>query len=137
MIVKNVNALYNSPKEVMSTVENEMVSVFAQSDKLAYDKFIGITRAGVTQYSIKIYFKDNRIKLEYPQISNVTFGSGEYKMTVSYAYKVGTYFDKKGEPKKKRLEWIKSIESYASKLCNRIVYGEEKADEAPKDNNDW
>lgn len=53
-ILKNIHEIYNDPKEVLSTVEDESISICAQSDKLAYDKFIGIVRSGYGYYKIKI-----------------------------------------------------------------------------------
>lgn len=135
MVIKHVNSLYRSPKEVMSVIENEMISIYALSDKLAYDNILGITRRGVTYYTIKIHFKDNKIKIDFPSISKVTFGSGSQEMTISYSYQVGTYFEKKtGKPKKKRIEWIESIEKHASWVCNYLIWGSEKEQ---KSNEEW
>lgn len=132
-LIENINKLYKNPKEVLSTIENTSISVFAMGCDIAYDKILGITRSGCGTYTIKISIKDNRIRYELPIIDKVTFGSGEHSMTVSYAYQIGTYFDKKGEVKSKRVEWVKAIENKMIKICNLIINGRKDQ----KEENDW
>ena len=132
-IVQNVNSLYKSPKEVLSTVEDQSISIYAMSSPIAYDKVIGITREGYGYYTIKVLIKDGKIRLELPKIDKVSFGTGSQKTTVSYSYQIGTYFDKKGVVKSKRAAWVKAIESKMKAICNYIIMGGEKK----KVDDDW
>ena len=125
-IVQNVNSLYKNPKEVLSTVEDQSISIYAMGNPIAYDKIVGLTRDGYGYYTIKILIKDNRIRFELPQIDKVSFGSGNQKTTVSYSYQIGTYFDKKGVVKPKRKEWVESVESKMRRICNYIIMGADK-----------
>lgn len=125
-IVQNINSLYKSPKEVLSTIEDQSISIFAMGSPIAYDKIIGLTREGYGYYTIKILVKDNKIRFELPKIDKVSFGSGNQKITVSYSYQIGGYFDKKGVVKSKREAWVKAIESKMKGICNYIIMGEQK-----------
>lgn len=125
-VVQNVNSLYKSPKEVLSTIEDQSISIFAMGSPIAYDKILGLTREGYGYYTIKILVKDNKIRFELPKIDKVSFGSGDHKTTVSYSYQIGEYFDKKGIVKSKRESWVKAIESKMKGICNYIIMGGEK-----------
>lgn len=55
MVLQNLYELYNSPKEVLSLFENEMIAIYAQTTKLAYKRVLGLIFAGQTYYKINIF----------------------------------------------------------------------------------
>lgn len=122
-LVQNINSLYKSPKEVLSTIEDQSISIYAMGTPIAYDKVIGILREGYGHYTIKILIKDYRIKFGLPKIDKVSYGTGKHKMTISYDYQISTYFDKNGIVKSKREKWVKAIESKMKGICNYIIMG--------------
>lgn len=139
MVLKNLHELYNSPKEVLSLFENETITIYAQTTKLAYDRVLGLTFAGQTYYKINIYFKDNKVKIDYPEISKATFRPVDSDSEIIYQYPLlaSTYFDKKGNVKKKRIGIVNAIEEYANWLCNYIIYGSKLIQSESTKDNDW
>lgn len=137
MVLQNLYELYNSPKEVLSLFENEMIAIYAQTTKLAYNRVLGLTFAGQTYYKINIYFKDNKVKIDYPEISKATFRPVDSEIIYQYPLLASTYFDKKGNVKKKRIGIVNAIEEYANSLCNYIIYGSGQTQNESTKDNDW
>lgn len=137
MVLKNIYKLYNSPKEVLSLLENETITIYASTTKLAYTRVLGLTFAGQTYYKINIYFKDNMIKIDYPEISKATFRPVDSEIIYQYPLLASTYFDKKGNVKKKRIGIVNAIEEYANWLCNYIIYGSKLIQSESTKDNDW
>ena len=69
MVKGNVLSLYNDPKEVMSEIEGEAINIFAFKKDMWVVKSLGATGVYGGKYKLVFRFKDGRIRVDAPSIS--------------------------------------------------------------------
>lgn len=73
-LLVSVSSLFNDPKHVVSTVENQLININAgQMVEWPYGGLLGIVPVNM-QYVLKIHFKDNKIKIDAPYFTSITVG---------------------------------------------------------------
>lgn len=99
-VVRNVHSMFVSPDDAISTIENEMVSVKGYAHTVL--KYGGLTCDLEPYISVKIDFKDNRMKVEASWVRVVWMRSAPtdpYTLLVRGSLKC---FDKQGKVKNEK-----------------------------------
>lgn len=131
-VLKFVTQQYKSAKDVISKVENEVITINAKEPEQIYCK----NQRYDIQYTISISFKDNKIKIDAPVFECSAFAYNKpYRLTMSGSnggfgseVTIGL-FKKDGTPGQKVT--ILEIENFLNGLCNSIVKSASGSD------NDW
>lgn len=132
MVRVNVGKTYNSPKEVMSVVEDKSISIYATADGIYKDNFFLVTGTYQSKYSLNFEFKDGKIKVDAPLLGSgmVKYSNGKFESFDDTAEELTKHlFEKNGEPKKKKLNKIKAIEGYFNNLINKLITVNNTAEE--------
>ncbi len=131
----NVLKIYKSPKNVLSENQPVNLNIRALSEEFysGYRLPGGFVSYSVF-YNLVFHFKEGRIKVDAPlldQYLNIEAtalpGSKTFK---SY---IDNWFDKKGEPKSKKIKDIEKMENLFNSLVNKLL--EEKSDKGSEE--DW
>jgi hypothetical protein len=133
-VLKFITTNYKSAKDVISKVENEVITINAIQSKIATCKTLKYDAS----YTVSISFKDSKIKIDAPFFECSSFAFGKpYRLTMSGSngglgseVTVGL-FKKNGEPGQKNT--IIEIESFFNGLCNDI----EEAAIGKSESEDW
>lgn len=75
MILKNVSSIYVSPKHVLDKVEDEMISISAETQESIPNTVLGMKVYCSFGYKIVYEFKDGKIKVNSPKILSITAGN--------------------------------------------------------------
>ena len=134
LICTNVARVYNSPKRVMSSVENTSVAIHAYADDILYQKsYLGIKFFYEGTYNLLIEIKDGRVKVNAPSFGMQT-GQSETINRIKTAEKIlSDFFDKNGRVRENRTVW----KIYAERRINGIYESLLGLDNQGKTNNDW
>lgn len=89
-----LNKTYFSPQDIISTVENETITITAVSSTLIR----AMISEFYNQYSITLSFKDNKVKIDSPNVN--LFTKTGYKLYISNGN--DNVFNKKGQINYKR-----------------------------------
>lgn len=125
----SISSMYVNPNSVISKVENEMISIRGYSPD-----FPGVTIKGIlsgfytagAEYIIKIYFKDEKVKIDAPQIIAV----GESNVTFNHWLNYHKVF-KDGYPNPKHQVTIDHCNTQINALIEKIITLKQQS------NNDW
>ena len=129
MVCTNVGKVYNSAKDVMSTVEDKSVAIRAFSDNLIISEImLGIKFYYSFYYNLLFEFKDGRIKITAPIIGEM---NGDGKRSTFYK-KSQKFFDKQGNVKKSRAEEKTTIENEFNGIISKLLSIDNKSSD-----NDW
>ena len=120
-VLKFITSNYKSAKDVISKVDNEVITINAFQPKQIYAKSLKYD----IKYTLVISFKDNKIKIDRPSFECSTYAFDKpYRLTMSGSnaglgseVTVGL-FKKDGKPNQERA--IVDIETFINGLCNRI-----------------
>ncbi len=117
-ILTSVTKLYNSPKDVISKVENEVISINGiSSDCVMLSGWLGVKVYFSIQYGIKFMFKDGRMRVDAPIIIRLYNDSDSDIKPISGWLSVQGIF-KKGEPNPKKQN---TIDDFNNTLNNIIL----------------
>lgn len=126
-ILIGVTRLYNSPKDVISKVENEIISVNGISTNCVTLKgMMGVRVNFSIQYVIQFQFKEGKIRVDAPVISRLFTDDTPDIKPFSGWLKVQNVF-KKGKPNKQ--ETINDFNNTLNGLINNILKGKTTTDE--------
>ena len=82
MVKTNVMTTYNSPKEVMSESDG-VITIFAYEKNIWYAKSLGATGLYDGNYKLIFRFKDGKVRVDAPSISDVfTLSGGAFTNTI-------------------------------------------------------
>ncbi len=119
-ILNSVTLLYNSPKDVVSKVENNTISINGiSSDCVTLSGMLGVKVSFSIQYILQFQFKDGRIRVEAPKLSRVFTGTTDVR-PISGWLKTQNIF-KKDKPNPKKQSTIDDFENTLNGLINRIL----------------
>ena len=124
MVRVNVGKSYNSPKEVMSVVEDKSIAIYATVDGIYKENLFLVNGTYSSKYSLNFEFKDGKIKVEAPLLGSgmVKYTNGKFESYDAVADELAKkLFEKNGEPKKKKINNIKAIEGYFNNLINKLL----------------
>ena len=118
MVKTNVMTMYNNPKEVMSESDG-VITIFAYEKNIWVVKSLGATGLYDGSYKLIFRFKDGRVRVDAPSISDVfILSGGAFTNTIgidkkvylsSCAKKVCKSKSKKDQEKKSLLENVVNI----------------------------
>lgn len=130
MVCTNIAKVYNSPKDVMSVVEDKSVAIRALSvDLVISEKMFGAPIAFFScYYNLLFEFKDGRIRVSAPVIGEIFTNTSRG----SFSQKAAKYFDKNGNIKKNKSDDVRRIENEFSLLFYKILKGDSSSS-----NDDW
>ncbi len=120
LALQSITAMYVSPKDVISNVENKMISINGIAN--TYFKIIGLTQPICINYNLVMRFKDNKIRIDIPNINKLYYNNIEQTilpLSKSNSIRVKSIFKKDGSV---RYEEAKSqIEKTFNSLVNKII----------------
>jgi len=132
-VLKFITTNYKSAKDVVSKVDNEIITINAFQPKQIKAKTLKYD----ISYTVVINFKDNKIKIDSPTFECTSYSfNKQYRLTMSgsnggFGSEVTNgLFKKNGEPGLK--DTIGELESLINSLCNEI-----KSAAVGTSNNDW
>lgn len=120
--------IYNSPKDVMSYNEPDVIIANGYTEDAAIMKRMGMTFAHGMHYRMQFMFKDGRIRINAPQVDKADYyNPSSHKVTSSIYFTEGsggmsgdTYiWDKKGKLKQDKIK--KSVEDYFNALIATFI----------------
>lgn len=127
MVNKHVALVYRSPKDVESNINDKIISIYGYAPNCANISW-GIKMHLSFHYSLKFQFKDGKIRIEVPILSEME-GFCYRGYTFHEALIAAHVFNKKGvlSEKTKKRETVIMLEDYFNDLINRIINGDEKS----------
>lgn len=116
-----LSSLYINPQKVLSTVANEMISISAYADEIPFitvSTAMGkISGSPGCNYVLKLYFKDNKIRIDSP----VILGIGTFNEVGLSLWLKRQRVYKNGVVNPKHQKTIDSVNSYFDNLINKIL----------------
>ena len=128
IVRKHVALTYNSPKEVESNVEDKIIAIYSYAKNCTLYTAPGMKFYLSFHYSLKIQFKDNKIRIEAPILCDM---DGSAWGTLQKTFKAKGIFSKDGvlSDKPKKRQTVTMLENYFNDLINRIINGDARAKE--------
>jgi len=128
-VKKNVALIYRSPKDVESNVNEKIISIYGYASNCVSFNW-GISPFILSfHYSLKFQFKDGKIRIEVPILSDME--GAYYYSSLHRLFAAASIFDKNGvlskKPKKRQV--VITLEEYFNDLINRIINGDSKSNE--------
>lgn len=123
------SGLYVSPKDVLSTVENESITINGVEKNGIKMKVNWLNPSWDVNYTFNVQFKDGKIKFNQPVINKMTTTTGDIFRTATVFYQ-GTgkeIFNKKGELKIE--EGKVALEEYINNFINLYLKSLNKKDD--------
>lgn len=119
IVMKKATLAYNSAKDVISSVEGEVVNLSGKANNITYFRMIKTCPCGI-DYVVKFQFKDGRIRVSAPVITGGYYmdGSGTFKMK-DFIAKWGLF--KNGELNPKKKDQVEPIEKYFNALIEDVT----------------
>ncbi len=120
----SISSCYVSPKDVISSVTNESISVNGHDDYFVSVKVMGQRLYLDASYVIKLYFKDGRVRVDAPVILSL----GPYHVDFGeWLHSQKIYKD--GVPNPKKQQSIDDCNIFFKELINRFLKFEHEATE--------
>ena len=128
MVKKNVALAFRSPKDVESNVDDKIISIYGYAPKCTFFTAPGMKFYLSFHFSLKFQFKDGKIRIEVPVLSEM---EGSAWPTLQMTFKAKGIFSKDGvlSEKPKKRQTVTMLEDYFNGLINRIINGDDKANE--------
>ena len=124
-----ITRLYNSPKDVISKVENEVISVNGISeDCVTQNLSMGMKNIYSIQYILQFQFKDGKIRVEAPVVSRFFTHNNPDVKPFSGWLNVQNIF-KKGMPNPKKQNTIDDFNNTFNDIINNIISNKVSNDE--------
>lgn len=121
-----ITSMYNSPQDVISKVENSMISINGVSSGDMGFKIMGMYQPIGARYKIVLRFKDGRVRVDIPYIIELYYDN-QQRTELSLTQSSGIFGGVKPVFKKDgsvRYEGAKSaIENYFNNLISVILVG--------------
>lgn len=119
-----VTIMWNSPKDVMSYNEPEIIVVNGFSSGDLFIKTIGITNYFDFNYRLQIQFKEGRIRIDAPSVDKATIPGKDYELYFCGGKggsmgKVNYVFDQNGKLKQGKIK--EQAEKYFNALVGTLI----------------
>ena len=120
-VLQSVTLQYNSAKDVVSKVDNSVISINGiSSDCITLSGMLGVKVVFSIQYILQFQFKDEKIRVEAPVLSRLFSDKTPDIKPISGWLKVQNVF-KKDKPNPKKQSTIDDFENTLNGLINRIL----------------
>ena len=126
LINKHVALAYRSPKDVESNIEDKIISIYGYAPNCTYFTAPGMKFYLSFHYTIKFQFKDEKIRIEAPNLYEMQGSAWE---TLQKTFRAKGIYSKDGvlsEKDSKRIT-VKLLEEYFNNIINDIINGNERA----------
>lgn len=118
-----LNGLYVSPKDVLSSVDGESITVNAVAKRAIKMKHLYLNPSWDVNYTIGFQFKDDRLRITRPSINKIYTYTGDIYRTASISGNQGTnhkeIYSKKGELKLK--DGKENLETYINGYVKAFI----------------
>ena len=122
-LLLSVSSLFNSPKDTISSIENQLISVNAiQPIIWKVGGLLGAVKVDI-HYVLKIHIKDGKVKIEAPYFSLLSFSTGGTQDNIEGWIKAQKFFNPDGTPnnKKGKGEFCNDINNSFNSLIDKIL----------------
>ena len=137
MVKQNVIETYKNPKHVMTENEPTSIKIRALSEPIFSGlKLIGGVTIYRAYYNLVFHFKDGRIKVDAPIIESNLDVDGPNPISQRFDKYVDDWFDKDGQPKKKKADKIAAVEFILLSPVN-ILIGNYKSKKQKEEEEKW
>lgn len=120
-VLQFVTLEYNSAKDVISKVENSVISINGiETDCVTLSGMFGVKSLFSIQYILQFQFKDGKIRVEAPTLSRLFTKETPDIKPISGWLNAQNVF-KKGKPNPKKQSTIDDFENTLNGLINRIL----------------
>ncbi|MFC4212160.1 DUF4468 domain-containing protein [Pedobacter lithocola] len=120
-----LSGLYASPKDVLSTIENESITVNAIAPKAIKMKVLYLNPSWDVNYTITFQFKEGKLRISEPNINKISTYTGDVYRTASIYPQSGTnnkeIFNKKGILKQE--DGKQNLETYINGFIENYIKG--------------
>ena len=119
-----VTSMWNSPKDVMSYNEPDIIVVSGYSSNAAHFKKWGRDNIFGMEYRLQIQFKDGRIRIDAPAIGRLDYANGQGSMLIeagdnSTSQHITRAFERNG--KVRFPDFNKNVEDYFNALVATLI----------------
>lgn len=120
-VLSSITKIYVSPKNVISKVENDMISVNGISDDFfTYSGMMGVKIPISMQYNLQFQFKDGKIRIDAPTLIRIFTDSNQDIKPISGWLNAQGVF-KKGNANPKKQYVIDAFNNELNGLINSIL----------------
>lgn len=123
-LLLGITSLFNDPKTVISKLENQMISLSGiQGINWNVKGLLGTIRVDF-HYVIKFHIKDNRVKVDSPYFTMLSFSSGGSQRDISGWLVAQKIFTKEGQPNTKKennYQFYNDINNTFNTLVSQIL----------------
>lgn len=122
MILTSITKLYNSPKDVISKVENEIISVNGICTDYVIVKTPGMKMHFAFKYILKFQFKDGKVRIDAPIVSQMISQYEPSSYTKPFQDWVNSWkIFKNGTVNPKRQDTANYLNNKLNSLINNIL----------------
>lgn len=130
MILASITKLYNSPKDVISKVENEIISVNGICTDYVIVKTPGMKMHFAFKYILKFQFKDEKIRIDAPIVSLMISQYEPSRYTKPFQDWISSWkIFKDGTINPKRQDTANDLNNKINLLINNILSNQTQSDE--------
>ena len=129
-LVLTSSSIFNSPKDTISPIENQLISINAIQPVIwKVGGLLGAIEVNV-HYVLKIHIKDEKIKIDAPYFSLLSFSTGGTQDNIEGWTKAQKFFNSDGSPnnKKGRAEFCQDINNSFNNLIYQLLNYKEQED---------
>lgn len=120
-VLSSITKIYVSPKNVISKVENDMISINGISeDFLTYNGMMGVKVLFSMQYNLQFQFKDEKIRVDAPTLIRLFTNNNQDIKPISGWLNAQSVF-KKGNPNPKKQYVIDAFNNNLNSLIDSIL----------------
>lgn len=123
-LLMGVSSIFNDPKTVISKVENQIISISGiQGVNWIVGGMLGTVRVDF-HYVLEFHIKDNRVKVDSPYFTMLSFSSGGTQSDIGGWLVSHKIFTKDGQPNMKKennYKFYNDVNESFSKLTSTIL----------------
>ncbi|MBO5878378.1 MAG: hypothetical protein J6Q29_02785 [Alistipes sp.] len=117
------SSIFNSPKDTISPIENQLISINAIQPVIwKVGGLLGAIEVNI-HYVLKIHIKDEKIKIDAPYFTLLSFSTGGTQDKIESWTKAQKFFNSDGTPsnKKGRAEFYQDINNSFNNLIDQLL----------------
>lgn len=128
LVKKNIALAYRSPKDVESNVDDKIICIYGYAPNCTYYTAPGVKFPLTFNYTIKFQFKDEKIRVDAPNLYEMR---GSVWETLQKVFRAHNIYSKNGvlSNKDNKRITVTLLEEYFNGIINEIINGNEQANE--------
>ncbi len=128
LVKKHIALAYRSPKDVESNVDDKIISIYGYAPNCTYFTAPGMKFPLTFNYTIKFQFKDEKIRIDAPNLYEMRGSAWE---TLQKTFRAKGIYNKDGvlSNKENKRVTVTLLEEYFNGIINDIINGNERANE--------